>query len=59
LEKGMGLIEKLSDVEGIIIYEMLIPDYPPRPPVECRHFSRRNIKDSPEGIESDVIMSGS
>jgi thiamine biosynthesis lipoprotein ApbE len=44
LEKGMDLIEQLPDVEGIIIYEVLTPNCPPKPPAECRLFSKTTPK---------------
>jgi len=59
LEKGMGLIEKLSDVEGIIIYEDADSRLSTKASSGMQALFKRNIKDSPEGIESDVIMSGS
>ncbi len=59
LEKGMDLIEKLSDVEGIIIYEDADSKLFTETSSGMEALFRRNIKDSPEEIESDVIMSGS
>ena len=59
LDKGMDLIEKLSDVEGIIIYEDADSKLFTKTSSGMRALFRRNIKDSPEEIESDVIMSGS
>ena len=59
LDKGMDLIEKLSDVEGIIIYEDFDSRLSTKTSSGMQELFRRNIKDSPEGIESDVIMSGS
>ena len=59
LDKGMDLIEKLSDVEGIIIYEDADSRLSTETSGGMEALFRRNIKDSPEGIESDVIMSGS
>ncbi|MFQ5686732.1 MAG: FAD:protein FMN transferase [Candidatus Scalindua sp.] len=59
LEKGMDLIEKLSDVEGIIIYEDADSRLFTETSSGMQALFRRNIKDTPEGIESDVIMSGS
>lgn len=59
LDKGMDLIEKLSDVEGIIIYEDADSKLSTKASSGMQALFRRNIKDSPEGIESDVIMSGS
>ena len=59
LDKGMDLIEKLSDVEGIIIYEDADSKLFTKTSSGMQALFRRNIKDSPEGIESDVIMSGS
>ncbi len=59
LDKGMDLIEKLSDVEGIIIYEDGDSGLSIKASGGMQALFRRNINDSPEGIESDVIMSGS
>ena len=59
LDKGMDLIEKLSDVEGIIIYEDADSRLSTETSGGMEALFRRNIKDSPEGIESGVIMSGS
>jgi thiamine biosynthesis lipoprotein ApbE len=59
LDKGMDLIEKLSDVEGIIIYEDADSRLSIKASSGMEALFRRNIKDSPEAIESDVIMSGS
>jgi len=59
LKKGMALIEKLSDVEGIIIYEDGDSGLSIKASSGMESLFRRNIKDSPEAIESDVIMSGS
>ncbi|MDV5121196.1 MAG: FAD:protein FMN transferase [Candidatus Scalindua sp.] len=59
LDKGMDLIEKLSDVEGIIIYEDADSGLSIKASSGMEALFRRNIKDSPEAIESDVIMSGS
>ena len=59
LEKGMDLIEKLSDVEGIIIYEDADSRLSTETSSGMQALFKRNIKDSPEEIESDVIMSGS
>jgi thiamine biosynthesis lipoprotein ApbE len=59
LDKGMALIEKLSDVEGIIIYEDTDSRLSTKASSGMEALFRRNIKDSPEEIESDVIMSGS
>ena len=59
LEKGMELIEKLPDVEGIIIYEDFGSRLSTKASSGMQALFRRNIKGSPEGIESDVIMSGS
>jgi thiamine biosynthesis lipoprotein len=59
LDKGMDLIEKLSDVEGVIIYEGTDSKLFTKTSSGMQALFKRNIKDSPEGIESDVIMSGS
>ncbi len=55
----MDLIEKLSDVEGIIIYEDADSGLSTETSSGMEELLRRSIKDSPEAIESDVIMSGS
>jgi FAD:protein FMN transferase len=59
LEKGMELIEKLANVEGIIIYEDADSRLFTKTSSGMQAFFKRNIEGSPEGIESDVIMSGS
>jgi thiamine biosynthesis lipoprotein ApbE len=59
LEKGMALIEKLTDVEGIIIYEDADSKLSTKTSSGMQTLFKRNIGDSQKEIESDMIMSGS
>jgi thiamine biosynthesis lipoprotein len=59
LEKGMDLIEKLSDVEGIIIYEDADSKLFTKTSSGMQALFKRNIKGSQGEAKSDVIMSGS
>ncbi len=59
LEKGMALIEKLSDVEGIIIYEDADSKLFTKTSSGMQALFKRNIDGSKGKVKSDVIMSGS
>ncbi len=59
LEKGMALIEKLQDVEGIIIYEDADSKLSTKTSSGMQALFKRNLGDSRKEIESDMIMSGS
>ncbi|MHC4307234.1 MAG: FAD:protein FMN transferase [Planctomycetota bacterium] len=59
LEKGMALIEKLPDVEGIIIYEDADSKLSTKTSSGMQALFKRNLGDSRKEIESDMIMSGS
>lgn len=59
LEKGMDLIEKLADVEGVIIYEDADSKLFTKTSSGMEALFKRNLESSPEGTESDIIMSGS
>ena len=59
LEKGMDLIEKLADVEGVIIYEDADSKLFTKTSSGMQALFKRNIEYSPEETASDVIMSGS
>ena len=59
LEKGMDLIEKLSDVEGIIIYEDADSKLFTKTSSGMQTLFKRNIDGSQGEVKSDVIMSGS
>ncbi|MHC4269061.1 MAG: FAD:protein FMN transferase [Planctomycetota bacterium] len=59
LEEGMDLIEKLSDVEGIIIYEDADSKLFTKTSSGMQALFKRNINGSQGEVKSDVIMSGS
>ena len=59
LDKGMDLIEKMQDVEGIIIYENADSKLSTKTSSGTQALFKRNIEESPEETGSDVIMSGS
>jgi thiamine biosynthesis lipoprotein ApbE len=59
LEEGMALIEKLPDVEGIIIYEDAGSKLSTKTSSGMQALFKRNIGDSQKEIGSDMIMSGS
>ncbi|MCP4268181.1 MAG: FAD:protein FMN transferase, partial [Candidatus Brocadiaceae bacterium] len=59
LEKGMELIEKQSDVEGIIIYEDAGSKLFTKTSSGMQALFKRNINGSQGEAKSDVIMSGS
>ena len=59
LEKGMALIEKLPDVEGIIIYEDADSKLFTKTSSGMEALFKRNIGDAQKEMESDMIMSGS
>jgi thiamine biosynthesis lipoprotein ApbE len=59
LEKGMDLIEKLADVEGVIIYEDADSKLFTKTSSGMEALFKRNLESSPEGTESNIIMSGS
>ena len=59
LEKGIELIEQLSDVEGIIVYEDADSKLSTKTSSGMQALFKRNIGDSQKEIESDMIMSGS
>jgi thiamine biosynthesis lipoprotein len=59
LEQGMALIEKLTDVEGIIIYEDADSKLSTKTSSGMQALFKRNIGDSQKEIGSDMIMSGS
>ena len=59
LEKGMALIEKLPDVEGIIIYEDADSKLSTKTSSGMKTLFKRNVGDSHKEIKSDMIMSGS
>jgi thiamine biosynthesis lipoprotein len=59
LEKGMALIEKLPDVEGIIIYEDADSRLSTKTSSGMEALFKRNIGGAQKEIESDMIMSGS
>lgn len=59
LDKGMDLIEKMQDVEGIIIYEGADSKLSTKTSSGMQALFKKNIEESPEETESDVIMSGS
>ncbi len=55
----MALIEKLQDVEGIIIYEDADSRLFTKTSSGMEALFKRNIGDAQKEIESDMIMSGS
>ncbi|MCP4269858.1 MAG: FMN-binding protein [Candidatus Brocadiaceae bacterium] len=59
VEKGMELIEKQSDVEGIIIYEDAGSKLFTKTSSGMQALFKRNINGSQGEAKSDVIMSGS
>jgi thiamine biosynthesis lipoprotein ApbE len=59
LEKGMNLVEKLSDVEGIIIYEDSDSKLFTKTSSGMQALFKRNINGTQGEVKSDVIMSGS
>ncbi len=58
-EKGMALVEKLSDVEGIIIYEDADSKLSTKISSGMQALFKENIGDSPKEVESDMIIIGS
>ena len=58
LEKGMALIEKLQDVEGIIIYEDTGSKLSTKTSSGMQALFKNNIEGSQKEIKSDMIMSG-
>jgi FAD:protein FMN transferase len=58
LEKGMGLIEQLPDVEGIIVYEDADSKLSTKTSSGMQDLFKRNIGDSQKEIKSDMILSG-
>ena len=58
-EKGMDLIEQLSDVEGIIIYEDEDSKLITKTSSGMQTLFKKSIGASQEEVESDAIMSGS
>ncbi len=58
LEKGMALIEKLQDVEGIIIYEDADSKLSTKTSSGMQALFKNNTEGSQKEIESDMIMSG-
>ena len=59
LEKGMTLIEKLPDVEGIIIYEDADSKLLTNTSRGMQALLKRDIGEPQKGIKSDIILSGS
>ncbi|KHE90230.1 MAG: FAD:protein FMN transferase [Candidatus Scalindua rubra] len=59
LEKGMALIEKLPDVEGIIIYEDVDSKLSTKTSSGMQDLFKENTEDSQNEIQPDMIMSGS
>ncbi|MHC4140261.1 MAG: hypothetical protein ACYSR1_10515 [Planctomycetota bacterium] len=59
MEKGIALIEKLPDAEGIIIYEDADSKLSTKTSSGMQALFKRNLGDSRKEIESDMIMSGS
>jgi len=59
LEKGMALIEKLPDVEGIIIYEDADSKLSTKTSSGMQELFKENTEGSQKEIQPDMIMSGS
>ena len=59
LEKGMALIEKLPDVEGIIIYEDADSKLSTKTSSGMQALFKNNTEGSQKEIQPDMIMSGS
>ena len=59
LKKGMALIEKLPDVEGIIIYEDAGQKLSTKTSSGMKTLFKNNTEGPRKKIESDMIMSGS
>ena len=58
-EKGMALIEKLPDVEGIIIYEGIDSRLSTKTSSGIEALFTGDIGDAQKEIESDMVLSGS
>ena len=58
-EKGMALIEKLPDVEGIIIYENANSKLSTKTSSGMQALFKRNTEGSQKEAKTDMIMSGS
>ncbi len=58
LEKGMALIEKLPDVEGIIVYEDADSKLSTKTSSGMQNLFKNNTEGSQKEIEPDMIMSG-
>ncbi len=58
LEKGMALIEKLPDVEGIIVYEDADSKLSTKMSSGMQTLFKNNTEGPQKEIESDMVMSG-
>jgi len=59
LEKGMDLIEQLSDVEGIIVYKDTNSKLSTKTSSGMQKLFKNNTEGSQKEIKPDMIMSGS
>jgi len=59
LEKGMDLIEQLSDVEGIIVYEDTDDKLSTKTSSGMQNLFKNNTEGSQKETATDMIMSGS
>ena len=59
LEKGMGLIEQLPDVEGIIVYEDTDSGLSTKASSGMQALFKENNENSQKETTPDMIMSGS